>query len=414
MPGEHQVEPAISLQHSMATNGDSRSKRFLPFRRKAVVAALVILTIYNLVYIIKQWLGSPHPFNDFFGLWSFGKFALAAGPAIYDPVALQAFQHALNPDVPGGYPYPYPPTFLLALFPFGMVPLALAYVVWVAGSFALYTLASLGWGWRSLCGVALLAAPTTLVAVVSGQNGFLSAALLVGGLRNLKRFPVIGGILLASLTYKPQFCLLVPVVLVAARMWRAAVAAGLTVVFLIVSSSAAFGWSIWLTWIQSISQYRDLLQTNQSRFDHLMPTVMASMREVGASQLTGYSTQFILATIVAAFVWRTIAHTLDDRSIAAVIVATVLVTPYAFTYDMPMIAAALIIEGRRRQRQGIPVNVWEVAVVTYTFLVFDAMTVWTIPFVAPGLLLIIFASIICCKTSTARTFNQDDLPMARI
>ena len=47
---------------------------------------------------ILQWLAGPQmpPFDDFFGLWSFGKFAAAAGPAIYNPAALQAFQHMLD------------------------------------------------------------------------------------------------------------------------------------------------------------------------------------------------------------------------------------------------------------------------------------------------------------------------------
>lgn len=193
-----------------------------PFPRRTIIAALIIAGAYNALYIGLWLYRSTQPqFADFFGLWSFGQCAMAQGPAVYDAVALQAFQHGLDPAFTGSYPYPYPPTFPLALAPLGLLPLAPAFTLWTAGTFALYALATLGRDWRSLRGAALLVAPTTLLAIVSGQNGFLTAALLVGGLRSLRRYPWIGGILLGLLTYKPQFVLLVPVVLLAARQWKA-------------------------------------------------------------------------------------------------------------------------------------------------------------------------------------------------
>ena len=168
--------------------------RSLALTRKTIVIALVVLAAYQAIYLVI-WLSKPQqpPFDDFFALWSFGKFAATAGPKIYHPVALQAFQRLLDPAFHRSYPCPYPPEFLLALVPLGQIPLTLAYLIWVAGTLLLYVIATLGRSWRSLWGVALLVAPTTLLTIVAGQNGFLSAALLVGGLRSLKRSPVAGG-----------------------------------------------------------------------------------------------------------------------------------------------------------------------------------------------------------------------------
>jgi len=71
--------------------------------------------------------------------------------------------------------------------------------------------ATLGRNWWSPALLAALAAPTTAIAIVSGQTGFLAAALLAGGLRLAAPNPVAGGVLLGLLTYKPQLGLLVPV-----------------------------------------------------------------------------------------------------------------------------------------------------------------------------------------------------------
>ena len=173
--------------------------------RRAVLILLVALTLYNGTYLVSWWLSSPQPpFGDFSGLWSFGKFAALAGAGIYDPFALAAYQQQLDPSLSGGgFPYPYPPTFLLALIPLGMMALPAAYVCWIAVTFALYALASLGRDWLSLPGLALVAAPTTLINAITGQNGFLSAALLIGGLRLLATRPLVAGALLGLLAYKP-------------------------------------------------------------------------------------------------------------------------------------------------------------------------------------------------------------------
>jgi hypothetical protein len=53
---------------------------------------------------------------------------------------------------------------------------------------------------------------------MQGQNGFLTAALLIGGWRALRWSPLLGGALLGLVTLKPQFYVLAPVALVAALL----------------------------------------------------------------------------------------------------------------------------------------------------------------------------------------------------
>lgn len=190
-----------------------------------------------------------------------------------------------------------------------------------------------------------------LVVAISGQNGFLSAALLIGGLRCLARSPAYGGVLLGLLTYKPQFVLLLPIVLIASRNVSAILAACATALFVAAASSAALDWSIWQHWIAGFSIYQSLLQTNQTGLDHLMPTVVAGVHALGAPVSIGYSAQFLCSGVVGVLTWRACARGIDETSIALAAIGSMVVAPYAMIYDMPMIAAAIALHWKSTCRR---------------------------------------------------------------
>ena len=83
--------------------------------------------------------------------------------------------------------------------------------------------------WRLRTVLVALFAPASVINLGFGQNGFLTAALLIGGIRLTPSRQLIGGALLGLLAYKPQFGLVVAVAVIAAGLWRAAFAAVLTI-----------------------------------------------------------------------------------------------------------------------------------------------------------------------------------------
>ncbi len=150
-------------------------------------------------------------------------------------------------------PWVYPPGFLLLVLPFGMLPLA--------GSYVLFQLAS----GTALAGALAFKADRPDVRrliiasaflsfgaaanIMQGQNGFLTAAFLIGGWRATRSSPLLGGALLGMVTAKPQFWLLVPVALVALREWKALASCIGSAVVLAAASAALFGIDAWLHWI---------------------------------------------------------------------------------------------------------------------------------------------------------------------
>jgi hypothetical protein len=133
-----------------------------------------------------------------------------------------------------------------------------------------------------------------------------------------------------------------------------------------------------------------MLHDNQSSLLHAMPTFMAGLIQIGAPMGLAWPAQLLIVAVLVVTVWRTSAAAWDERSVALVLVATLLASPYAFIYDMPMLTAALVLEGTRRHRLGLSISVAEMAVVALLFVTILAMTKTALPFVAPGLLALVF------------------------
>ena len=174
--------------------------------------------------------------RDFATFWTASQLALA--DRIVEIFDAEAFHRALA-EITGRAitlaPFPYPPHALVFFLPLGFLPYLWAFATWMIGLGVLYALvAARGCAnanaYRAL---ALLIAPSTVLTVTMGQNGFLSAILFVGGMNLLWRAPIWAGILFGLLTFKPQLGLLIPVALLAGCHWRAVASASATAAVLL-------------------------------------------------------------------------------------------------------------------------------------------------------------------------------------
>src|SRR5690606_30537152 len=114
--------------------------------------------------------------------------------------------------------------FLFVAAPFAVLPFPLAWIVWNGATYAV-------WAWAAIKAfprlwLLVLVFPGALIAAGHAQNGFVTGALLVGGVALLDRRPLIAGALLGALVVKPHLALLVPFWLAAGGRWRAFAAAG--------------------------------------------------------------------------------------------------------------------------------------------------------------------------------------------
>jgi len=321
--------------------------------RWTVGIVLALCAAYQISYLaIVASRASPAATGDAYYLWIQARFLISHPPAeIYDQRTLNAVQAAAGLDPRAAAPFAYPPTMMIMLAPFGLLSYRAARWCAVGGSLLLYLWASVGRAWRLPALFAALVAPTTTLTIVAGQTGFLSGALMIGGFRLVASRPVLGGVLLGLLSYKPQLGLLIPIALASAGLWRGMAAASATVLALVLVTSAAFGWHIWPSWVAAIPAYSGQFAA-QAGLRHLMPTVLANLLQLGVSPAAARLGQGLAAVATASVVWFCFRQGAKPLAIAALLVGTFLATPHALFYDLPMLATAVIWVVGERCRSG--------------------------------------------------------------
>ena len=185
--------------------------------------------------------------GDFIAFQTAAKAALSGDAvSLYDRVQFQvmmaeAFPHHEEANLS----WQYPPSYLLLAAPFALPPYLLAYGIWSTGTAALFFLTIRKQIGDRLILFAAITGPAAYAAYITGQNGFLSAALLVLAGVYPKTRPLLAGAAAGLLTIKPHLGLLIPIAYLAAGHWRAFGAAALTASALALLSALIFGAEAW-------------------------------------------------------------------------------------------------------------------------------------------------------------------------
>ena len=284
--------------------------------------------------VINTWAGPQLAFSGRLGL----LFDFDAYPA--------AISELFGAPLPW-HNWSYPLFSLLLFWPLAQLPYFAALAVWTFGLFAVFaamTLSRIEQTKWPLALILLVLAPATLINTVGGQNGFLTACLLIGGVLLLDRRPVLAGILFGLLTYKPQLGLVVPFALLALGAWRTIAAAVATATLLIAASALMFGLDAWRSYFQLTAALQVRVLEQLGDFGLLMVTsVMVGVtRTFGVSLQAAFVVQIAVAVpVVALAVWA-IRQTSDPARRAFVLVAaTLLATPYALVYDFCALTAVM-------------------------------------------------------------------------
>jgi hypothetical protein len=352
------------------------------------------VTAHGAVDLQRRPLGT-----DFSNVYAAGTYVDEGNAeAPFDPVPQFARERAIFGDDTQFYGWHYPPYFLFVAAALATMPYGLALAVWQAVTLGLYLLvirgildpsfrgASTGpafgrpddrlraspesiasepkirvlsnrlwtrwlwipdsrfaasgmtWEWLLLA----LAFPAVLINVGHGQNGFLTAALLGGALLVLDRRPLVAGILFGLLVYKPQYGLMLPIVLAVSGRWRCFAAAAATVVGLTVATTLVFGASVWHAFAVFSEFTRTVVLEQGDTGWHKIQSVFAWARMWGAPIPLAYALQGVTTVAVGAalaWLWRSTAA--FPLKASGLCLAAILATPYSFDYDMMVLAPAI-------------------------------------------------------------------------
>ena len=309
--------------------------RWLRADRVAAIAR-VVLAVLGALTLTSPWtVPELQLAQDFGAFWTASRLALHGAAADAYGAPAQAAMAALLG--PGQYPpFLYPPVALLLWSPFGALPFPVAAALWLAVTAGLFAGVV-----RLIAGRAAvlpaLACPAALVCAFYGQNSFLSAALLGGVALTLDRRPVLAGMLVGCLAWKPQLAILVPVAWALAGRWRACASAAATLALLLAASVRLFGPGAWAGFVASLPVGAAWNAGGAPGYDKYA-SLFAAARLVGASvpeawacQAAGIATALVLLGLTA---WRRPGGMAET---AMLICATALATPFLGEYELVLL-----------------------------------------------------------------------------
>jgi hypothetical protein len=269
--------------------------------------------IFLIVYVVAglAWIGMSDQMldprdkplgYDFITFWAGSWLTLNdTAAAVFDPAKIMAAEQIAVPASEKLFLWHYPPTFLMMVAPLSLIPYMLAYLLWGCTSFFFYVLVIRKMAPQPQTVLLLIAFPGAFLNFFHGQNAFITAALFGGAMLVLDRRPILAGILIGLMSYKPHFGVLIPLALICGRHWQAFAAAAVTTVAFAALSLLVFGPDPWIAFFDNIPLARAVFEEGLIRWGKL-PSLYAALRLAGTGLTTAYALHFLLATVVTAIV----------------------------------------------------------------------------------------------------------------
>ena len=143
----------------------------------------------------------------------------------------------------------------------------------------------------------------------------------------------------ATLSYKPQYGLLFPLVLIAASQWTVFFSAAVVTVLMAVVSWLAFGTESWQAFFHWMPMFSQAFLTEGKATWWKLQSLFSLVRFLGGTEQLAWIFQWILTATVAVVLtvmWRSrVSYSLKAAALAT---GALLITPYLFMYDMMVLA----------------------------------------------------------------------------
>ena len=335
-----------------------RSGRWLTRERVRLVAfALLAAFVLGAGFLIATSDGLNDRFGrplgtDYSNVYAAGTDVLAGEPtAPFDPARQFAREQAIFGQATPFYGWHYPPFFLGLAALLATMPYWLSLLVWQGVTLVLYLLAI-----RAIVSSSTpfqeqvrkewllfaLAFPAVFINLGQAHNGFLTAALIGGALALLDRRPVVAGVLIGCLAYKPQFGLLIPLVLALSGRWRVFAAAAATVALMALAVTLAFGPEVWPAFFASTKFSRTVVLEQGGTGWYKIQSVFSWVRMWGGGIPLAYAVQgAVTVTLAAALGWLWRSPAAFSLKAAGLMIGSLLATPYSLDYDLMLLAPAI-------------------------------------------------------------------------
>ncbi|WP_417416256.1 glycosyltransferase family 87 protein [Hoeflea sp.] len=313
-----------------------------------------------LAALLLNWLGLHQPNwiistdRDFANYWIASRLILSGdvldlfrGHEVY----FAQMQAVFGPDAPWRS-WSYPPSYLLLMWPLGLMPYSLSLAVFLVVTLIVYLHAVSVAAGRVEANVALFLVPFICANIIYAQNGFIIGALILYGLGLRDSRPWLAGFAIGLLTIKPQLGLLLPLLLLYERRWIVILSASITAAALVLISSLVFGIEAWTGYITETIPYQAFVMRELGgSFLQLLLSLYGALRLEGVDAAVALPIHIGFAIVVLAAYGLSLflAPDKDARSLCLVI-ASLLITPYSLSYDLGALSALAALWAWRLRR----------------------------------------------------------------
>lgn len=349
----------MSTRRATAEHPGARRFENMPARLRVLWGTALISSPFLLLLayaLVRPWLSGARvldglpPLRDAYVLWTAGRLTLQhLFATLYAPDALnETMSRWLHAPVQHDI-FAYPPSALPFLAAWAKLPYVWAAGFWLTLSLVAYLSAVATRHARPASLILALLAPSLILDLNFGQTGLLCAALAIGGLRLSHRRPVIAGVLIGLLSFKPTMGILIPVLLGARGQWRTMAVAFGTAAALALLPICIWGWSVWALYLESgLGGVHELLAGTSSAGSAGLISILKSAELEGFSAVAAYRIQTVWTIAVLLLFLLYLRRTSHRALITAidlpvVTAATLLMTPYVHGYDFVLLEGSLIV-----------------------------------------------------------------------
>ncbi|WP_303976151.1 glycosyltransferase family 87 protein [Dongia mobilis] len=329
---------------------------------------LIFANVMVMLAVVAQWVHAAvtgdlgfrgHVIGlDFVNTWTGARLALGGDvSALFDFAAYDALlQSQFGAGFPG-HMWSYPPHLLPLIMPLGGLGYVPAYIIWCVITTLIFLWGARSIGFRGPELLLLATSPALAMNIVVGQTGALTAGLLMGALGFIGRQPIVAGVSAALLTVKPQFGLLIPIVLLLRRNFAIIAVAAIMTVALITLTVLLLGWSPWQGFIDvTTPAMRAVMMSGELPAASVMrPNWASALQLLHVPTQAAFAIQSAISLVlVGLWLWlfwpsrispgrntpQPLSH--DRARLALLLLVSVLATPYIHNYDLVIVAPVIL------------------------------------------------------------------------
>lgn len=330
----------------MHTEALPRIELVSPARRavyvRVIVALLAAIVLFKCIRFFASGFGQGGQVADFAAFHIVaGKVWLGDLAATYDFATFAGMQREVAGEAAGVMPWTYPPQFDLLLAPFAFQPGWAAYFLFTSLTLAAYLVTLRKIAGDNLALVLVILFPALATTIASGQNGFLTGALIGLFCINVDKRPRIAGAAIGMMVIKPHLAIAAGIYMLVTRRWMAIAVAATVVVASALVCTLAFGPQIWIAWLGAIKESASYLE--QGRYPLFrMVSAYATLYTAGVPAAGALWGQFAIAALALVATALAVARGPSPRfALGVVAIASVMMSPYAYDYDLPIVGIGL-------------------------------------------------------------------------